>query len=418
MKYTLINCYADHNKGDLGIILATVGLITTADPSADIVAISTFNKSDPLFEKEHRLLRQEVEVLPAVFGELNICNFKTLPAKVVRLAFDFLRLIIYCLTPLAVSTVTRLMFSRYELLAIDRIIASDRIVSKGGSFLCNELDVRSKIALIRFLFIFFICIKHSKDIIILGQSIGPVYGRLSRRILNFVLSRCKHIVLREDDCISSYPYLYLPAGTTTTINDIAFFLDSSRNLPLSIPNQEGRLQIGVTMKYVDEPVNGDYIRMMKAAIEYCISKHNATIHIFPHVTIENDIGNSCNVIMAIDDRYQESIRLYSDDYGPRELKKLYSKMDFFIGTRLHSTIFAMGELIPSICIAYHGTKSMGIFSNFGLNDYIITKYSSDGIFTMIDSLIGNRAEVVEKIGKRLAEDKESYLAFLKKMTSN
>lgn len=417
MKYTLINCYADHNKGDLGIILATIGFITTVDRSADIVAISTFNKSDPLFETEHRLLRQEVEVLPAVFGELNIYDSKTVPTKVVRLVFDFLRLTIYCLTPLAAISLSRLMFSRSELLAIDRIIASDRIVSKGGSFLCNERDLRSKIALIRFLFIFFICIKHSRDIIILGQSIGPVYGRLSRRLLNFVLSRCKHIVLREDDCIASYPYLTLPEGTTT-INDIAFFLDSSKDVPLSISNKEGGLNIGVTMKYVDESLNSDYIKMMKAAIEYCISMHNATIHIFPHVTFENDIGNSCNVIMAIDDSYKEKIRLYSDDYAPRELKKLYSKMDFFIGTRLHSTIFAMGELVPSICIAYHGTKSIGIFSNFGLKDYVITNYSTDGLFAMIDSLIGNRAEIVAKIGKRLNKDKESYLTFLREIISS
>jgi len=417
MKYTLINCYADHNKGDLGIILATVGLITTADPSADIVAISTFNKSDPLFEKEHRLLRQEVEVLPAVFGELNIYNFKTLPAKIVRLAFDFLRLIIYCLTPLAVSTVTRLMFSRYERLAIDRIIDSDRIVSKGGSFLCNEHDIRSKIALIRFLFIFFICIKHSKDIIILGQSIGPVYGSISRRILNFVLSRCKHIVLRENECITSYPYLSLPADTVT-INDIAFFLDSSSDIPLTISSKEGGLHIGVTIKYVDESLNDSYIKMMKAAIEYCIAKHNAVIHIFPHVTIENDIGNSCNVIMEIDDKCKENIRLYSDDYTPRALKKLYSKMDFFIGTRLHSAIFAMGELVPSICIAYHGTKSKGIFSNFGLSDYVISNYSASELVAMIDLLIKNRSEIVTKIRKRLAEDKVAYLAFLKKIISN
>ena len=415
MKYTLINCYADHNKGDLGIILATVGLIATADPLADIVAISTFNKSDPLFEKEHRLLRQEVEVLPAVFGELNIYNFKTLPAKIVRLVFDFLRLVIYCLTPLAASTVTRLMFSRYERLAIDRIIASDRIISKGGSFLCNEHDVRSKIALIRFLFIFFVCIKHSKEIIILGQSIGPVYGRISRRLLNFVLARCGQIVLREGECVTSYPYLSLPADTTTIINDIAFFLDGSGELALSIQNKDKRLQIGVTMKYVEESLNGDYIKMMKAAIEYCISRHNATIHIFPHVTIENDIGNSCNVIMAIDDGYKENIRLYSNDYTPRELKKLYSKMDFFIGTRLHSTIFAMGELVPSICIAYHGTKSLGVFANFGLNEYVVSDYSADGLVAKIGRLIENRDEVIAKIRARLAKDNESYLILLKKL---
>ncbi len=417
MKYTLINCYADNNKGDLGIILATMSLITTADPSADIVAISTFNKSDPLYEKEHELLKQEVKVLPAIFGELNIYSSKTLISKFIRLVFDTLRLIIYYLTPLAASKVMRLMFSRYELLSIDRIIASDRIISKGGSFLCNEHDMRSKVALVRFLFIFFICIKHSKDIIIVGQSIGPVYGHLSRRLLNFVLSKCKHIVLREDECIKSYPYLLLTENTTI-INDIAFFLDSASSVPLNILHQDGRLHIGVTIKYVDGPVNGDYIRMMKAAIEYCIAKYNATIHIFPHVTIENDIGNSCNVIMAIDDKFKEHIRLYSDDYAPRELKKLYSKMDFFIGTRLHSTIFAMGELVPSICIAYHGTKSIGIFSNFGLKDFVITNYCTDEIFGMIDSLICSRIEVVAKIRKKLEYDRESYLQFLKKISLN
>ncbi len=418
MKYTLINCYADHNKGDLGIILATIGLVTTADPSADIVAVSTFNKSDPLFDTEHRLLGQEVEVLPAVFGELNIHKHKTFLAKIVRLIFDLFRLVIYCSMPLKISAITRLMFSRYELLSIDRIISSDRVISKGGSFLCNEHNLRSKIAMMRFLFIFFICIKHSKDIIILGQSIGPVYGRLSRRLLNFVLSRCKHIVLREDDCLSSYPYLSLPTGKTTTINDIAFFLDSSKCSHLSIPSQEGRLQIGVTMKYVDHTLNEDYIRMMKAATEYCISKHNATIHVFPHVTFEDDIGNAFNVIKAIDDEYKQHIRLYSGDYAPRELKKLYSEMDFFIGTRLHSTIFAMSELVPSICIAYHGTKSLGIFSNFGLKEYVITDYSSVGLFEMIDSLVINRTEISTKIQHRLDIDREAYLTFFSKLMSS
>lgn len=417
MKYTLINCYADHNKGDLGIILATIDLITTVDRSADIVAISTFNKSDPLFDKEHRLLKEKVDVLPAVFGELNINASKSPLSKVIRLCLDILRLIVYCSIPLAANNLARPMFSRYELLTIDRIKASDRIVSKGGSFLCNEHNFRSRIALARFLFIFLICLKHSKDIFILGQSLGPVYGRFSRALLNSVLSRCKCIVLREGNCIASYPYLSLPTGVTI-INDIAFFLDSSKVIPLNISDNEEGLQVGVTMKYVDESLNCDYIKMMKAAIEHCISRHHATIHIFPHVTIENDIGNSCNVVIAIDDRYKKDIRLYSGDYAPRELKKLYSKMDFFIGTRLHSTIFAMGELVPSICISYHGTKSIGVFSNFGLDDYVITNYSADNLVTMIDSLIKNRTEIVAKIRKRLAEDKELYLAFLKKIISS
>ena len=52
MRYTLINCYSDNNKGDLGIILATIDLLKEHDSSADIVGISTYNYSDPNYHHE------------------------------------------------------------------------------------------------------------------------------------------------------------------------------------------------------------------------------------------------------------------------------------------------------------------------------------------------------------------------------
>ena len=48
MKYSLINCYSDYNKGDLGIILTTVRFLQEIDKDADITGISTYNYSDPL----------------------------------------------------------------------------------------------------------------------------------------------------------------------------------------------------------------------------------------------------------------------------------------------------------------------------------------------------------------------------------
>lgn len=44
MKYSLINCYSDYNKGDLGIILTTVRFLQEIDKDADITGISTYKK--------------------------------------------------------------------------------------------------------------------------------------------------------------------------------------------------------------------------------------------------------------------------------------------------------------------------------------------------------------------------------------
>jgi polysaccharide pyruvyl transferase WcaK-like protein len=75
----------------------------------------------------------------------------------------------------------------------------------------------------------------------------------------------------------------------------------------------------------------------------------------------------------------------------------------FIGTRLHSTIFAMGEMVPSICISYHGTKSSGIFSNYNLERFVIVNYSDQSLIKSIDELLENIDEI-----KKTIEEKHNY----------
>ncbi len=82
MKYSLINCYSDYNKGDLGIILTTVRFLQEIDKDADITGISTYNYSDPFYHTQHKLLSKSIPVSPSIFGELNILeNVKTLSRK-------------------------------------------------------------------------------------------------------------------------------------------------------------------------------------------------------------------------------------------------------------------------------------------------------------------------------------------------
>ena len=49
-KYAMLNCWSDLNKGDLGIMLATIQEIHRQDENAEVIAISSFDQYDPMFK--------------------------------------------------------------------------------------------------------------------------------------------------------------------------------------------------------------------------------------------------------------------------------------------------------------------------------------------------------------------------------
>lgn len=392
MKYTLINCYTDNNKGDLGIIQSTIQFLKKNDNNAQIVGISTYNYDDPLYKTDHIILSEEIKVLPAIFGELNCGENKSFVAKIVCLFLDSLRMLIYLFIP------NNFIFNEHERETLECLKDSDYIISKGGSFLCSEDSLRTKVAFVRFIYIFLLSLRLKRaKIIILCQSLGPIYGFFYRKILNFILQKCYRIVLREDLCLAQYPYIKVPKENTFVLNDIAFFLKSEQ---CSLNLHEGR-KVGITIKSVSPLLQEKYNKMMKLAIEYLITEKKAFLYVFPHVTIDDDLEAGFKVYRMVKDIYKDKIVLLTGNYTSKELKWLYGNMDFMISTRLHSAIFAIGEGVPAINIAYHGTKSQGIYMNMELDDLLITKYDENDLINTIDILDKNIDCYKEKINRNL-----------------
>lgn len=412
MKYALINCYSDYNKGDLGIILSTVKFIRENDADANIVGVSTYNYSDPQFFTDHTLLKKELPVYSSIFGELNIGKNKSSIAKLVRFVFDSIRLLLFMVFP------SKRLLSDKERETYEVLKEADYIISKGGSFICDENDIRVKISLLRLLYIFILSIRACKKskLIVLCQSLGPVYGKLGRVLVNYVLKHCHYIVLREDTCIQQYPYLKVPADKKIVFNDIAFFLDSDwdnridKKLLFS-----GEFKVGITIKTVSLDKQQEYREMMKRAIEYLASKYNAAIYIFPHVTVDDDLQASFEVYKLIDDKQKENIHILTNNYSSRELKSFYGMMDFMISTRLHSAIFAIGEGVPAINIAYHGTKSQGIYANMHLSNLMIDSYSSEKLICLIDDVVLNKTSYKRTISERMGYYESEQIVLYKKV---
>lgn len=411
MKYTLINCYSDNNRGDLAIILATLKLIREHDPDASITGISTYNATDPCYASEHHLLSQQMPVFPALFGVVNVGSSRSLPLKLLRFALDTLRLVLTLAAPRGLQKlVHKLFYSKREQESIRQIEQADYIVSKGGSFICSDPDLRSRIALVRLLYIFLLCIKLGKPPVILCQSIGPYYGPFTRRLTNYVLRHSASVVLREDICTERYPYIELPK-VNSVATDIAFFADALP-APGDVPFVTDRLRVGMTIKHVAPAQAAQYRTMFIDAIEHCVNVHGAHVYIFPHVTIEDDIGNAFDIYKGLSDKTKLSVTIFSREYHALQLKAIYREMDVFVGTRLHSTIFALSENVPAVCVTYHGTKALGVFNTLGLRDFVVTDYDSRAICDKIDRLVANRRAIKDELTSTLARKKREVMATL------
>lgn len=392
MKYALINCYSDNNRGDLAIILATIQLIREHDKDAEISGISTYNSTDPCYASEHKLLGEHIRVFPSLFGVVNVGNSRALLLKLLRFGFDTLRIALSMVLP---RRLVSLLFSDAERSSIRQLLDADYVVSKGGSFICSERDLRSQIALIRLLYIFLLSIKLGKPPIVLCQSIGPYYGWFTRLLTNYVLKRCAAVILREDVCTEQYSYIELPKFNQVA-TDIAFFADAL-NAPTDLTFTSEQLRVGMTIKHVDPEQAERYRDMYVAAIEHCVNHHNARVYVFPHVTIEDDIGNAFEIYKRLADKTKPYVVLLSNDYHALQLKSIYKEMDVFIGTRLHSTIFALSENVPAVCVTYHGTKALGVFKTLGLMDMVVTDYSNEVLISKIDKLIQDRVKLKERL---------------------
>ena len=191
---------------------------------------------------------------------------------------------------------------------------------------------------------------------------------------------------------------------TIISNDIAFYLQSEK---IQSPFFNECINIGVTTKFVDKDKENDYQKMWVKSIEYILEKNkNANIIIFNQVPIDKDIESSWIIYKKIDDKYKNRIYIMSNNYKSANIKYLYGKMDYFIGTRLHSTIFAIGESVPSICISYHGTKAEGIFDNMGLSEFVVHEYSEDVLIEKFNKLVSSRDNYTNLLNHKLLEYQE------------
>jgi colanic acid/amylovoran biosynthesis protein len=64
------------------------------------------------------------------------------------------------------------------------------------------------------------------------------------------------------------------------------------------------------------------------------------------------------------------VRLIETPLAPALLKAVYGGLDAFIGTRMHSNIFALSSGVPTVAIGYQ-FKTLGIAQSVGIEAWVL-----------------------------------------------
>ncbi|MBX5497173.1 MAG: polysaccharide pyruvyl transferase family protein, partial [Bryobacteraceae bacterium] len=97
------------------------------------------------------------------------------------------------------------------------------------------------------------------------------------------------------------------------------------------------------------------------------------------------------VLSAVQNLAGEGVVVPPENYPPEVMQALIGASAAFLGSRMHSSVFAMQQGVPLVGIGYL-PKTHGIMSMFGLGDFVcpIEEVSEDILHSMLVSAMSER----------------------------
>jgi polysaccharide pyruvyl transferase WcaK-like protein len=266
---------------------------------------------------------------------------------------------------------------------------------------------------------------------ILGVSMGPFNKFTDDEIEVFkVLENAKAIIVRENisfnHLLNKYPKLNNVTAAVDIVYATGFNLqDKAPNLKetyskflLSLGQKEKPIGACISLTPSRDPRNKfnklEYLAKMKAFFEYVIDKTGKNLILFPHIAFDMPALNQLKETMKNQDR----VVIFPESLDSDFQQEFMSKLEFFISSRYHPTIFAIKAGVPFMCIK-NQFKVEGMLNDIGLNSE--TCWQDESLETFIrvfnknfdDRVTGlenikHSLGIAKKEAKKYAEVLENY----------
>ena len=250
--------------------------------------------------------------------------------------------------------------------------------------------------------------KYKLKYCVLPQTIGPFTDRKCTEEARISLNKSSLVFARDRqsfDCIKEI----CPDSNPIETIDMAFFLPYEKQT-----FDEDRIHVGLNISallwnggYTQNNQFGlivDYQKVIRDIITFFLSLPNVKIHLIPHVlsktsTVEDDYNVAKNLI----EEYNMPRMVLAPYFNtPIEAKNYIAGMDFFIGSRMHSTIAAFSSGVPVFPLGY-SRKFNGLFVDT-LDYEAMGDMKAQDSFNLLENIqkaFENRKELKTTINNRL-----------------
>ncbi|MBS5794109.1 MAG: polysaccharide pyruvyl transferase CsaB [Clostridiales bacterium] len=258
----------------------------------------------------------------------------------------------------AISHIPELTKTEYNINSIQRfnaievmraIVKSDIILSGGGTLIQNGTSTRS---LLYYLSIIKIAKLFKKKVMLYSNGIGPVNGKLNRRLVKMVVDNVDLITLREEfsktdllDMGVKKPKIYVTADAAFTLRSVSD--EKARNFLIKEKIPLDKDIIGVSVRNWSKAKYGDkYIKEIANACDNMV-KQGKTILFIP-MEQPKDIEVSKRVMYEM----KQDSYILQELYKPDEILGIIGQMKLILGMRLHTLLFSASKKVPMIGLIY------------------------------------------------------------------
>lgn len=249
----------------------------------------------------------------------------------------------------------------------------------------------------------FISLTRQKDIIckmkiplILGpQTYGPFNDERNAKYAGKVIE--KAMIVMSRDFISARLIKELTGREIPVTTDLAFQLPYDKEMN-NKKNKQLKLGINISGLLVKNQIEkNDKAFMLKTeydyyienVLEYVTTNSKYEVYLIPHVK------EDCIAIEKFHKKYPETIVVEMFE-NPIQAKSLISKMDIFIGARMHATIAAFTSGVLTIPVAY-SRKFEGLFSVVEYPFVVdLCKYNTDEAVALTKNYLEDRNYMKQK----------------------
>lgn len=416
-KYLIIPSSSDLNRGDQALVWQTVEIAKDAGYSGEYYMLASEYHRTSQSQQEGLNILKPILKHPGrkTKDSENIeYNLKIILSWGIVAFFDLIFSLLLLFKP--TRTLIKPLMSSDNKKALSVFENCDAVFVKGGGFIHSSGKITDSYTVYYQVFHIFLAQSFNKKVYVMPNSFGPFKGLGVEKLVRKALNNCELVTVRESISHEMLDNIHVDSKIYP---DLGFGLTKNTHLKTNLSDirekHPGKKLVAFTARPYRFP-NVDnseqrYQNYITGMVELSIWLYeNNYFPIFVNHTLsENTHESDISAIKEITSMLNENTFdiISNDDFDARDLKAIYSEMDFVIGTRFHSVIFAMSENIPSIAITYGGNKGQGIMKDLGLQNYAIkmSEFNSKEVISKIQELTINELRVREI----LKNEKENIL---------